>query len=203
MIVTLGMMDIARGTALIMTEGRIINVSERTISNPFLSNFIFLGQGEIFNIPIMTWLFLIITVLTGILYHKSLFGFHLKAVGGNSNAARVSGINDRKIKVMAFGFNGFYAAIAGLLNIAFLSNIQGTSGCGMEMNVIAAVIIGGTSLRGGEGTIKGTLIGVLIIGVLNNGIIMMRISPFFQTFIIGVVIIGAVALDTLSKKRRN
>ena len=201
MIVTLGMMDIARGIALIITDGRIINVSVRTISNPFLCNFIFLGQGKILNIPVMTLIFLIITLITGILYHKSLFGFHLKAVGGNANAARVSGINDKKIKVMAFGFNGLYSALAGLLNISFLSNIQGTSGNGMEMNVIAAVIIGGTSLSGGEGTIIGTLIGVLIIGVLNNGIIMMRISPFFQTLIIGIVIIGAVALDTLSKKR--
>lgn len=200
MIVTLGMMNVVRGSALMLTEGRIINISSRNVASKALKSFLFLGQGRVLNIPVMTWFFIGIVIVSFLIYHESLLGFHFKAVGGNASAARASGIDDRKIKTIAFGFNGLFSALAGVLNMAFLSNIQGTSGQGMEMNVIAAVIIGGTSLSGGEGSVIGTVIGVLIIGVLNNGIILLGVSPFLQTLIIGLVIIGAVAIDTWSKR---
>ena len=203
MIVTLGMMNIARGTALLTSEGRIINISSRNIKSPLLNSLLFFGQGRIFGIPVMTLCFIIVVIISWFIYHRSLLGFHYKAVGGNPLAAQASGINGRGIKTLSFGFNGLFSAFAGILNTAFLSNIQGTSGQGMEMNVIAAVIIGGTSLSGGEGSIIGTLIGVLIIGVLNNGIVLLGVSPFLQTLIIGIVIIGAVAIDTWSKRGRK
>ena len=203
MIVTLGMMNIARGIALLITEGRIINISSRNIKSPLLNSLLFFGQGRIFGIPVMTLCFIIVVIISWFIYHRSLLGFHYKAVGGNPLAAQASGINGRGIKTLSFGFNGLFSAFAGILNMAFLSNIQGTSGQGMEMNVIAAVIIGGTSLSGGEGSIIGTLIGVLIIGVLNNGIVLLGVSPFLQTLIIGIVIIGAVAIDTWSKRGRK
>ena len=203
MIATLGMMNIARGLALIMSEGRIINLSSRNIKSSYLQIFMKLGQGRLFNIPIMTICFGFIVIIAFIIYHKTLLGFHFKAVGGNFSAARASGINDRGVVIVAFTINGLFSAFAGVLNMAFLSNIQGTSGSGFEMNVIAAVIVGGTALNGGEGSIIGTLLGVLIIGVLNNGIILLGVSPFLQTLIIGVVIIGAVAIDMWTKKGRK
>lgn len=203
MIVTLGMMNIARGFALIISNGRIINLSARTVSSPYLNTFIFLGQGHIFDIPVMTVVFILITLISVVVFHKSLLGFHMKAVGGNAGAARASGINDKWVKIWAFTFMGLFSAVAGILNIAFLSNVQGTSGQGMELNAIAAVIIGGTSLSGGEGSVIGTLIGIFIIGVLNNGIVLLGISPFWQTLIIGLVIIVAVAVDTWVKKGRK
>ena len=200
MIVTLGMMNVARGFALIISNGRIINISSRTVTSPYLNSFMFFGQGRLLNIPVMTVVFLGITLISIFIFHKSLFGFHMKAVGGNAGAARASGIKDKWVKILAFTLTGLFSAIAGILNISFLSNVQGTSGQGMEMNAIAAVIIGGTSLSGGEGSILGTLIGIFIIGVLNNGIVLLGISPFWQTLIIGLVIIVAVAADKWLKK---
>jgi len=200
LIVTLGMMNIARGLALIVSNGRVVNISPRTVSDPNLGIFLFLGQGKVLTLPVMCIFFIAASLLVYILFGKTILGFRMRAVGGSKNAARASGINERFIKIAAFGILGFLSALAGLLNISFLGNVQGTTGQGMEMNAIAAVIIGGTSLSGGEGTIIGTLIGVLIIGILNNGIILLGVSPFFQMTIIGVVIIVAVALDIWTRK---
>jgi len=202
MIVTLGMMNIARGFALIVSNGRVVNLSARTVASPHLDLFLFSGQGKIGTIPVMSVIFIGIAVIAFIIYGRTLLGFHMKAVGGSNTAARASGINDRVVKIAAFSLVGLFAALAGLLNIAFLGNVQGTTGQGMEMNSIAAVIIGGTTLKGGEGTIIGTLIGVLIMGVLNNGIILLGISPFWQMMIIGFVIIAAVAVDMWTRNGR-
>jgi ribose/xylose/arabinose/galactoside ABC-type transport system permease subunit len=202
MIVTLGMMNVARGFALIISNGRVVNLSPRTVASPHLDWFLFAGQGKLLGIPVMSLFFLGITAIAFLIYGRTLLGFHMKAVGGSNAAARASGINDKWIKIAAFTLVGLFSAIAGLLNIAFLSNVQGTTGQGMELNAIAAVIIGGTSLRGGEGTIIGTLIGVLIMGVLNNGIILLGISPFWQMMIIGFVIIAAVAVDMWTRQRK-
>ncbi len=195
MIVTLGMMNIARGFALIVSNGRVVNISPRTVASPHLGLFLQAGQGKLGPLPIMSLIFLGITLVAFLVYGKTLLGFHMKAVGGSSPAARASGINERWVKIAAFTLLGVFSALAGLLNIAFLGNVQGTTGQGMELNAIAAVIIGGTTLKGGDGTIVGTLIGVLIMGVLNNGIILLGISPFWQMMIIGFVIIAAVAVD--------
>jgi ribose/xylose/arabinose/galactoside ABC-type transport system permease subunit len=203
MIVTLGMMNVARGLALIISNGRIVNLSARTVADPNLGAFLFLGQGKVMDLPFMIVVFLAVVVIAYLLYGRTILGFRMRAVGGSANAAKASGIDDKVIKILAFTFVGLLSALAGLLNIAFLGNVQGTTGQGMEMNAIAAVIIGGTSLQGGEGTIIGTLIGVLIMGLLNNGINLLGVSPFWQMTIIGIVIIGAVAIDMWTKKTRN
>jgi ribose/xylose/arabinose/galactoside ABC-type transport system permease subunit len=200
LIVTLGMMNIARGLALIVSNGRVVNLSPRTVSDPHLDFFLFLGQGKVLTLPVMCIFFIAASLAVYLLFGKTILGFRMKAVGGSRNAARASGINERLIKIAAFGILGFLSALAGLLNISFLGNVQGTTGQGMELNAIAAVIIGGTSLSGGEGTIIGTLIGVLIMGILNNGIILLGVSPFLQMTIIGIVIIVAVALDIWTRK---
>lgn len=200
MIVTLGMMNMARGLALIISGGRVVNISPRTVKAGGLDWFLFAGQGRIGEAPVMSLVFLAVAVAVYVLYNHTLLGFRMRAVGGSRAAARASGINDRLVKIAAFGIVGLLAAIAGQLNISFLGNVQGTTGQGMELNSIAAVIIGGTSLSGGEGTILGTLIGVLIMGVLNNGIVLMGVSPFWQMTIIGAVIVGAVAIDKWTRK---
>jgi len=199
LIVTLGMSSVARGIALIISKAQIIPIKEYTVSDPTLNAFIFMGQGRIFGeIPMMIFFLLGITVISYIVFGKSMLGFRMRAVGGNPDAATASGINVKYIKIIAFGICGFTAALAGILNVAFLSNVQGTVGRGVELDVIAAVIVGGTALSGGKGTIIGTLIGVLILGVLRNGIIMLDVSPFYQVLIVGIVIIVAVGIDRLT-----
>ncbi len=200
LIVTLGMMNIARGAALIVGNARVISLSKRTVESDELSSFLYLGQGKICQVPIISIIFVLVVIVAYLVYSKTILGFRMKAVGGNKFAAKAAGINQNLTKIMAFAITGTLCALAGVLNLSFLATVQGTTGVGIEMDVIAAVIIGGTSLSGGEGTIVGTLIGVLIMGVLKNGIILLGVSPFFQMFIIGIVIIVAVAIDMWSRK---
>lgn len=200
LIVTLGMMNIARGAALVLCNARVISLSKRTVSTDGLELFLFLGQGKLFGIPVISIIFIAVVIIANIIYSKTLLGFRMRAVGGNKYAAKAAGLNQNFIKIAAFSITGILCAVAGILNISFLANVQGTTGTGLELDVIAAVIIGGTSLTGGEGTIIGTLIGVLIMGVLKNGIILLGISPFLQMLIIGIVIIVAVAIDMWSRK---
>jgi len=202
LIVTLGMMNVARGASLIISKAQVISTNYRTVSDASIDAFLFLGQGKLFGvIPMMSVFLIVIAIASYILFNTTILGYHMRGVGGNAAAARASGINVKIIKISAFSITGLLCAIAGVLNLSFLANVQGTIGQGLELDVIAAVIIGGTTLIGGEGTILGTIIGVLIIGVLRNGLILLGVSPFWQILVIGVVIIGAVGIDMWTKKR--
>jgi ribose/xylose/arabinose/galactoside ABC-type transport system permease subunit len=202
LIVTLGVMNVARGAALIVSKAQVIGVNYRTVADPHINTFLFLGQGKLFGvIPMMSVFFIVITLIAYLVFSKTVVGFRMRAVGGTAAAARASGINASVVKIAAFAITGFLCALAGILNLSFLANVQGTIGVGMELDVIAAVIIGGTTMAGGEGTILGTIIGVLIMGVLRNGIMLLGVSPFWQTLVIGVVIIGAVAIDMWTKSQ--
>jgi len=204
LIVTLGMLNVVRGSYLLITGGLPVFLSSQTVRDPRLPVFFFLGQGKIFNLIPMLVIFLVGIVLFGYLVcHRSLFGFYLRAVGGNARAAKASGINVERIKTIAFILVSTLAALAGVLNLSFLSSVQGIVGAGLELDVIAATVIGGTSLAGGEGTILGTVIGVLIIGVLRNGLVLLGISPFWQTTLIGGIIIGAAAIDVATRRTRG
>lgn len=202
LIVTLGMLNIARGFALVLSGGLNIGISKRTVSDPLLDAFMFIGRGKIWGIiPPMTIAFVVVVLIGVVFFHKNIIGFRMKAVGGNPDAARVSGINVKLIKIIAFMISGILAALGGVINISFLSNATGILGQGLELDVIAATILGGTSLTGGEGTIAGTVIGVLIIGVLRNGLVLVGVSPFMQMMIIGGVLIAAVAMDMWSRRK--
>ncbi|MGQ9747508.1 MAG: ABC transporter permease [Candidatus Caldatribacteriaceae bacterium] len=204
LIVTLGMLNVVRGSYLLVTGGLPVFLSSQTVRDPCLPVFFFLGQGKIFNLIPMLVIFLVGIVFFGYLVcHRSLFGFYLRAVGGNARAAKASGINVERIKTVAFILVGTLAALAGVLNLSFLSSVQGIVGAGLELDVIAATVIGGTSLAGEEGTILGTVIGVLIIGVLRNGLVLLGISPFWQTTLIGGIIIGAAAIDVATRRTRG
>ena len=203
-ITTLGMMSVLRGIALLITDGQPVAINEASgIGKTALAAFFFLGQGRMFGvIPMQLVFFVVIAIAGWFLLSRTTFGFRTYAVGGNDKAARVSGIKVYSVKIWAFVLMGFLAGVSGILGLAFLPSSQaGRTGIGMELDVIAATIVGGASLGGGEGTMLGTVLGVLIIGVLRNGLVLLGISPFWQETAIGLVIIFAVGIDKWSKKR--
>jgi ribose transport system permease protein len=205
-ITTLGMMSVARGAALLITDGQPVTINAASGTDAqTLAWFYFLGQGRLFNlIPMQLVFFIVIALLGWILLSRTVFGFQVYAVGGSDKAARVSGIKVFRTKIWAFALMGFLSALAGILSLSFLPSGQaGRTGIGLELDVIAATIVGGASLAGGEGTILGTIFGVLIIGVLRNGLVLMGISPFWQETVIGAVIILAVGIDKWTRRRRE
>lgn len=204
LIATLGMLSIVRGAALIFTDGRPVTVNERLGANPeTLAAFEWMGQGRLFDVvPMQLVFFVLVALVAGFVLTATTFGFRVFAVGGSPKAARISGIRVEAVKIWAFVVMGTLAALAGILSMAFLPSGQaGRTGLGLELDVIAATIIGGASLSGGEGTILGTILGVLIIGVMRNGLVLMGVSPFWQELMIGLVIIIAVAIDKWSHRR--
>lgn len=195
-IVTLGSLSVARGVALIISAGMPITLGGAlALRLPTLQNFFFLAQGHLLGIPMQLIFFIVIALLAGLLLGGTVFGFHVYAVGGSDRAARAVGIPVEFVKLQVFVIQGALAAFAGALNLGFLQSVQATAGAGLELDVIAAVIIGGTKLIGGEGTMWGTVIGVVLMGVLRNGLVLLGIPPFWQTTAIGCVIVLAVGID--------
>ncbi|WP_422443641.1 ABC transporter permease [Thermoanaerobacterium sp. DL9XJH110] len=190
-IATLGMMIAARGLALIYSDGR-------PITN-FSSAFDFIGRGYLFGVPFPIYVLIIVAVISHVLLKHTKFGKYIYAIGGNEQAAVVSGIDVDKYKIMVYTYAGFMTAIAGILLTSRLSAGQPTAGVGYELDAIAASVIGGTSLNGGIGTIPGTVVGALIMGVLNNGLDLLHVSAYWQQVVKGLIIVGAVLMD---KQRR-
>lgn len=198
-IVTLGSLSVFRGTALLISNGAPISLNDST---PGVSQFSLIGQGQLFGfLPMQLLIFLAFVVVGVVLLSRSRLGFNTYAVGGNAEAARLVGINIKRLKITAFLMSGFCAAAAGVLGLSFLSYVQGVTGTGLELTVISAVIIGGAALFGGSGTIWGTVIGVLFIGILQNILNINGISSFWQTVVTGLVIIIAVAADSWQRRR--
>jgi inositol transport system permease protein len=185
-IVTLGMMTIARGLALILSGGRpVANMSE---SLTYLA-------GDVWDIPIPVLCFGGVAALAWFFLRDFRLGRHLYAVGGNENAARAAGISVERVKLFAYVVCGLLTGLAGVVLAARITTGQPNAGQAYELDAIAAVVIGGTSLSGGVGTITGTLLGVLLIGVINNGLDLQGVSSYYQAVIKGVIIVGAVWLD--------
>lgn len=204
LIATLGMLSIVRGAALILTNGQPVTVNLRNGAQPdVLAAFTGMGQGYLFGtVPMQLVFFVVIAAIAWFILSYTNFGFRVFAVGGSAKAARVSGISVNAVKIWAFVLMGLLAAVAGILGLAFLPSSQaGRTGLGLELDVIAATIVGGASLSGGEGTILGTILGVLIIGVMRNGLVLMGVSPFVQELMIGLVIIIAVGIDKWTSRR--
>lgn len=188
-IATLATMTIFRGLTLVYTDGNPIT----GLGDNYL--FQLFGRGYFFGIPVPAiTMILAFSILYAIL-HKTPFGRKTYAIGGNEKAALISGIKVPKVKVMIYGLSGMLAALAGAILTSRLNSAQPTAGTSYELDAIAAVVLGGTSLSGGKGRIVGTLIGALIIGTLNNGLNLLGVSSFFQMVVKGVVIIIAVLLD--------
>ena len=144
----------------------------------------------------------IIIVLFAIFRNKTTTGRRIFAMGGNEEATRISGINTNRLKILCFVLSGVTAGFAGIMNASKLGVSQPTAGSGFEMDAIASVVIGGASLSGGEGTVIGTVIGAAIIGVLRNALVLLSVDSYFQTLIIGTVIIVAVSIDQIRKSRQ-
>lgn len=208
-ITTLGMLSIVRGGALLITQGLPVTVDAGlpgfTGDASILQRFFYLGQGRLFDVvPMQLVFFVLVALAGGFLLSGTVFGFRVYAVGGNSRAARVSGIQVFNTKIGAFMLMGLLSGWAGILGMSFLPSGQaGRTGVGMELDVIAASIIGGAALSGGAGTILGTVLGVFIMGVLRNGLVLLGISPFWQTTIIGAVIVLAVGVDKWTRSRNT
>lgn len=198
-IVTLGTLSVFRGITLIISNGAPISLSN---SIPGVAEFSLIGQGRLFGvIPMQLLVFMVVVALGIVLLSRSRLGFDTYAVGGNAEAARLVGINIKRVKLTAFVLSGFTAAAAGVLGLSFLSYVQGVTGTGLELTVISAVIIGGAALFGGSGTMWGTVIGVIFIGILQNILNINGISSFWQTVVTGAVIVIAVAADAWQRRR--
>lgn len=193
-IVTLATMTIYRGLTLVYTDGRPI-AGDR---DSYL--FEFLGRGLILKIPFQVILFFIIFIILSIVLRKTAFGRKVYAVGGNEKASFIAGIKTDKVKIAIYTISGVMASIAGLILTSRLNSAGPQAGVSYEMDAIAVVVLGGTSMTGGKGSLTGTLIGVLIVGVLNNGLNLLGVSSFYQQIVKGIVILLAVLID---RKRNN
>jgi ribose transport system permease protein len=192
-VATLAMLTIARGATMLYTQGI-------PISN-LGSSFEFIGSGWLLGIPVPVWISLFVVLSVVFITNKTTFGRYIYAIGGNERAAFLSGINIKAVKLAVYGISGMMAAVGGILVTSRLNSAQPNAGASYELDSIAAVVIGGTSLSGGIGTIAGTVIGATIIGVLNNGLILLNVSPFWQQVVKGLVILLAVIIDQKSKKK--
>lgn len=197
-IVTLGTLSVFRGSALLMTNAAPISL-DRTVPN--IERFAYLGVGRPFGVPMQLIVMLVVMFVAGLALRLTRFGYHVYAVGGSREAARLCGIAVGRVRISCFVILGVLSALAGTIGLAFLQYAQGTTGTGLELLVITAVIIGGAALFGGAGTMLGTLVGVLLIATLQNVLILAGISSFWQTIVIGVVIIASVGLDRWVRER--
>jgi len=192
-ITTLAMLQIARGLAFILAHGQPIPLATTAFNG--------LGTGELFGqIPYAVVLMLAVVVVFAIVLTRTRFGRYTFALGGNEEAARLAGINTRRTKTLVYVISGALAAVAGLILLARFGSAAPQTGLGYELNVIAAVVVGGTSLTGGRGSIVGTFFGALLIGVLDNVMNLLNIESYTQQIVLGAVILLAVIVDELRKR---
>jgi len=185
-IATLGMMTVARGFALIYSNKPLSQLTPE---------YNFIGQGVLFGIPFPVILLILVAVLIHIMLNNTPFGRYIYALGGNEQAARISGVNTDRVKIGVYTLAGLLSGMAGLVVSSRVGSGQPGQGVGIELDAIAAAVIGGTSLAGGIGTIWGTIVGALIIGVLDNGLILLNVDQYWITIVKGTIIVVAVIID--------
>ncbi|WP_134686165.1 ABC transporter permease subunit [Brevibacillus migulae] len=191
-IATLATMTVFRGLTLVYTEGKPIT--------GLPDSFALFGKGFFLDIPMpIIWMLIAFAILYVILKHST-FGRHVYALGSNEEATKLSGINTSRVKIFVYSISGLLAALSGIILTSRLNSAQATAGMSYELDAIAAVVLGGTSLSGGKGWIVGTLIGAMIIGVLDNGLNLLNVSSFYQQVVKGGVILIAVLLDRSKSK---
>jgi simple sugar transport system permease protein/ribose transport system permease protein len=196
-IVTLSVLAIARGALYGLSGGYAISIFPKS-ADPFF----YMGNsiGGVF--PRQIVLMLVVAAIAGIVLSKSTFGFQIYATGGNKKAADLTGINTDRIKIATFVICGLMAAFSGVISLSYMQSVHPSAGLGREMDVIAAVILGGTYLYGGRGTILGTFIGAAIIGVVRNGMVLMSVPAYSQEALIGGVILLAVVADIWLRREK-
>lgn len=194
-IATLGTMTSVRGIAYIITGGLPVFGFNRS--------FTVIGQGYVGIVPIPVIIMAVVFAFGIVFLNKTRMGRHIYGVGGNEEAARLSGVNVKKIKYLVYGVSGFMSSLAGVVLLARVNSGQPNAGDGYEMDVITGVVLGGVSMSGGQGRLIMVVVGVLIMGILTNGMTMLTINEYVQQFIKGLVLIGAVALDSFIKEQRS
>jgi ribose/xylose/arabinose/galactoside ABC-type transport system permease subunit len=195
MIATLGSMYMARGLVLVITKGAPVY--------PLPEIFTALGQGSLAGIPIVVLLAIVLSVIAHIVLTHTTYGRAVYAIGGNPETAKFAGINVAKITASVYLISGVLAALSGIMTDARMGSGQPSIGDGMEMTVITAVIIGGTSLNGGSGTILGTALGALLINVLSTGMNLVGVSAYWQKFVTGLIIVVAVGIDQYQRNKKK
>jgi erythritol transport system permease protein len=201
-IATLGMLYVARGAALLRSNGATF---PNLVGDPALGNtgFPVLGSGIFLGLPIPIWLMIVFGAVAAFVAYKTPFGRQVYAIGGNERAAELAGVRVKRVKMLVYVISGFCAAMVGLIVSSQLVAAHPATGETYELNAIAAVVLGGTSLSGGRGSIGGTIIGAFVIGVLSDGLILLGVSEFWQTVIKGVVIVLAVVVDQLQQRMQS
>jgi ribose/xylose/arabinose/galactoside ABC-type transport system permease subunit len=201
-IATLGMLYVARGIAGLRNNGYTF---PNLIGRPEYGNtgFDILGAGNFLGVNYSIWLMLILTLVAHIITKRTPFGKHVYAIGGNERAAELSGVRVSRTKIIVYSISGFCSALVGLIIASQLVAAHPLTGDTFELNAIAAVVLGGTSLAGGRGSMGGTLIGAFVIGVLNDGLVMMGVSSFWQNVIKGAVIVLAVIIDQVQARMQE
>ena len=194
-ITTLGMMGMARGFGLALNEGKPVAGLPQSFES--------IASASLGGIPSFVFYTLIIYVIMFVILERTKFGRHIYAIGGNRDAARLSGVKVRVVETIVYLFSGMFAGLGSVLLTARLNYATPVAGNGYELDTIAAVVIGGTALSGGQGRIVGTLVGALMLGILRNGLTIVNVSSFFQQIIIGAVIIIAVFADKLNEKKNT
>jgi ribose transport system permease protein len=189
LIATLGMMSIVRGLAFVYSGGLTRDI--------FSEGFAFLGQGYVLGIPFQVIVMIILFLLTAWILRQTTFGRSIYAIGGNAQASRLAGMPVRRVQMSVYVLSGLSAALGGVFLASQLSAGAPAAATGIELSVIAAVILGGSSLSGGKGSIWGTLLGVLILGTLNNGLTLLNVSSYYQDVARGLVLLLAVGIDQL------
>lgn len=194
-VVTLGGLGAWRGATLVFSEGQPVS--------GFSSDFKFWGQGFVGRVPVPVIIFLLFVLVAFIVLRYTQYGRWIYALGGNQEAARLSGLNTTALTISVYGIAGFCAGVGGFLLTSRLNSAEQVAGQNYELQAIAAVVIGGTSLFGGIGGVIGTLIGTLLIGVLNNGLVILNVSPYWQPIVVAVILVASVFFDQLAKRRRR
>lgn len=195
LITTLAMMTALRGVAYKITDGLPVY--------GFPESFAYIGQGYFLGIPVPVLIMAAIFAIGYIVLHKTRFGRHLYGIGGNEEAARLSGVNVKLTKYKLYATEGFLAALAGIVLLSRVNSGQPKAGAGYEMDIITAVVLGGVSIMGGSGRITGVITGVLLMGVLTNGMILTNVDEFTQWIVKGAVLLLAVSFDQFSKRRKK
>jgi ribose transport system permease protein len=192
-VATLALLTIARGFTMLYTGGHpISNLGDQ---------FAVIGAGSFVGIPVPVCIAIVVVLLAVFITQKTKLGRYIYAIGGNETAAKFSGININKVKMIVYSLGAALAAVGGVIVTSRLDSAQPNAGISYELDAIAAVVIGGTSLNGGKGSVWGTVIGAMIIGVLNNGLVLMNVSPFWQQVVKGGVILLAVIIDKIGEKK--
>jgi len=196
-ITTLGMMSIARGAVFVLTQGTSLSINNADQS------FRFLVSGNLFGIPVIAIIFVVLAILGDFMVRKSSPAMKVFYVGSNEKAAILSGINTGKVKLYVYLFTALMASLAGILSLSRFGVATANMGSGSEMRVISAAVIGGAALAGGEGSVFGTVLGVLLLSIINNALVLFNVSVHWQNLIAGTILILAVTIDLLSHKRKN